>query len=310
MIYLLMALALNLGAAHSFEVAPDETMNLMISGQGEPVVFMPGLSGCAYGFRKVTPALVDQGYQAIIIEPLAIGSSSKPRGADYSLSAQAGRVAAVMDSLGISDAVVVGHGVSASISLRLALLRPDLVRVVISLEGGVQESAATPAVEKSLKLASLVAKLGGARVLRERFQSDLEAASGDRTWVTGLTVRKYFAPVSRDLSASIDVLGEMARAQDPLAIRDNLHLVRCPVLLLTGGAPHEGGLAEEDLALLATGLPRFHHRTVPGSGHFIFEENPQAVVQAVLEMAGQTTAQPPVDLALDGVGSAGSKGGL
>lgn len=284
MICLLFLLSLTFGSDRAVEVAPGEVLQLVTTGQGQPVVLLPGLSGCAFGYRNVVPPLAQAGYQTIVIEPLAFGSSAKPAGSDYSLTAQAGRVAAVLDSLGVDDALLVGHGVAASIALRLAIIRPDLVRAIVSIEGGAEDSAATPTVEKSLQIAGLVAKLGGDRILRDRFQSDLEAASGDKSWVTGTNVRRYFAPVNRDLSASINALRAMARTKDSLSLEDNLHLVNCPVLLLTGEAPHEGGLSREELTRLGTGLLNFSHRSIPGAGHFIFEEEPMAVVQAIKDL--------------------------
>ncbi len=287
---LLLILALNLGAPSTVTVAPGEQLNVRIAGEGPPIVLLPGLAGCAYGFRHLVPELQDRGFQVLVIEPLAFGSSSKPREADYSLTAQAGRVAAVLDALDVKSAVVLGHGVAVSISLRLALSRPDLVEAVVALEGGAAESAATAKVEKSLKLASVVAKLGGKRVLRDQFASDLKSASGDPSWVTGITVRKYFAPVSRDMQASIDALRAMARAPEPVLLGENLHRIQCPVLLLTGGAEHSGSLPPQGLVRLGEGLRHFTHREVPGAGHYLFEEKPQAVVEALLSVAGAAVA--------------------
>ena len=53
-----------------------------------------------------------------------------------SLTAQAERVATVMDGLGASGAIVVAHGAMAGMAMRLALRRPDLVGGIVSLEGG------------------------------------------------------------------------------------------------------------------------------------------------------------------------------
>ena len=104
------------------------------------------------------------------------------------------------------------------------------------------------------------------RVLRDQFASDLKSASGDPSWVTGITVRKYFAPVGRDMQASIDALRAMARAPEPVLLGENLHRIQCPVLLLTGGAEHSGSLPPQGLVRLGEGLRHFTHREVPGAG--------------------------------------------
>ena len=293
MTIVLALLVLNLGAGQAIEVAAGEALNVTTSGGAPEVVLLPGLSGCAFGFRNLVPQLEAADLQWAVIEPLAIGGSARPENADYSLTAQADRIAAVLDRIADRPVVVLGHGVSASIALRLALRRPDLVHAVLAIEGGPQESAATPTVQQSLKWAKIVAKVGGGRLLRNRFESDLKAASGDDSWVTRFTVRKYFCHADRNLPAAITALRAMAQANEPQALRDNLPQIHCPVVLMNGGAPHRGGLSEAEQNTLEQGLPHFELQTVAGAGHFVFEEQPTAVAQALVKLAVTELAAAP-----------------
>ncbi|MFT5232920.1 MAG: pimeloyl-ACP methyl ester carboxylesterase, partial [Candidatus Krumholzibacteriia bacterium] len=116
-------------------------------------------------------------------------------------------------------------------------------------------------------------------------------ASGDCAWITRYTVRKYYAYANRDLSGTITALRAMARAEEPQTLQDKLDQITCPVLLLKGGAPHSGTITAEEEAVLRQNLVRFESRTIAGSGHFIFEEQPAAVTAALvglaaIEMAG------------------------
>jgi pimeloyl-ACP methyl ester carboxylesterase len=278
---LMLILMLNLGAAQTHEVAPGQNLTVISEGAGDPVVLLPGLSGCAYGFRKIVPELHGLGYRTVIIEPLGMGSSSRPKGADYTLTAQADRVAAVMDHLEIKNAVIVGHGVSASVALRLAYRRPDLAGSVLSIEGGPYESAATPALDRSLKVAAIVARLGAGRLLRDKYKSNLEDASGDPSWIDRRTLGRYLKNIDRDLNEFIAALRAMAGSTEPEPLRENLSRISCPVLLLCGGAPHAGTLTPAEISIMEEGLAEFETRSVPGAGHFIFEEQPAVVVEAV-----------------------------
>lgn len=284
---LMLILVLNLGVVQAIEVAPEQVLTVISAGSGDPVVLLPGLSGCAYGYRKIVSPLQDSGFQTVIIEPLGIGSSSRPEKADYTMTAQADRVAAVMDSLEIFDAIIVGHGVSASIVLRLAYRRPDLVRAVISVEGGPNESTATPTMERSLKFASVVAKLGGGRLLRARFKSNLEEASGDRSWIDRRTVGRYLKNIDGDLNVFISAMRAMARSTETESLRDNLVNISCPVLLLAGQAPHSGSVTDDEIDILREGLSRFSFQPVPDAGHFIFEEQPEVVIAAIKSLQGE-----------------------
>ena len=62
-----------------------------------------------------------------------------------------------------------------------------------------------------------------------------------------------------------------------------------PVLLLLGGAPHESGPPAAEVAQLARSLRAFTVDTVPGAGHFVHEEQPDAVVAAILRIEASAT---------------------
>jgi len=279
---LMLILVLGLGAAQQVEVAPGEVLTVHDSGEGRPVVLMPGLAGCAYGYRKVVQPLNDAGCRTIILEPLGFGSSARPKNADYSLTAQADRIAAVLDAMHLTDTILVAHGVSASIAYRVAYRRPDLVAAMISIEGGPNEAAGTPTLDRSLKLASLVAKLGGGKILKDKFKSNLEEASGDKSWIDRKTMGRYLRHVDRDLGELIDTLRAMSRSREPESLHANLKNILCPVLLMIGGANHACTVPAEDLALLKSELKDLTITTAPGAGHFIYEEQPEAVVEAIL----------------------------
>jgi pimeloyl-ACP methyl ester carboxylesterase len=153
---LLLALLLDGAAVLSVVVAPNETLRVVTDGEGEPVVFIPGLLGSAYGYRHLTSSLAADGYRTVVIEPLGMGGSDRPRHADYSLAAQAERVRTVLDSLGIRSAVVVAHSLGSSIALHLAARYPDRVRALVSIEGGVAETAMRPGLKKAMRWAPLI----------------------------------------------------------------------------------------------------------------------------------------------------------
>lgn len=270
-------------ASRSFPVTVGrvESLQVTLAGSGQPVVLLPGLFGSAFAFRHLAPALAEAGYQAIVIEPLGVGSSARPARADYSLSAQADRVAGVLDSLGVRGAVVVGHAIGASMAYRLAYRRPDLVRGVVSIEGGPSESATTPGFRRAMRLVPWVKWLGGVKLIRKKIRGYLVASSGDSSWVTESVLDGYTAGAAKDLDATLKAYLAMAQAREPERLLPNLSTVICPVRLVLGGVPHDGGPGPHEVALLATQLPRFAVDTVAGAGHFVYEERPSAIVEVV-----------------------------
>ena len=267
-------------------VAPGQRLRVVEAGRGAPVVFVPGLLGSAFGFRKLIAPLADSGHRVLVVEPLGIGASAKPERADYSLTAQADRIDAVLEALEIEQAVVVAHAVGASIAYRLAARHPARVAAIVSLDGGPAEAAATPGFRRAMSFSFLIKLFGGEKRIERTVRSALRERSADPRWVTDEVVRGYMSAGGSDLDAKLTAFRGMAAAVEPEALRPRLSEVRCPVRLVIGTATREGGISEAEIALLQERLPSFTVDRVAAAGHFVFEEQPQAVVAAVLSVAG------------------------
>jgi pimeloyl-ACP methyl ester carboxylesterase len=282
----LAALALVSGNLDSLEaravsVAPGEALQVTAAGAGAPVVLLPGLVGGAYGFRKLVPLLVAGGHRVVVVEPLGVGTSARPERADYSLDAQADRVAAVLDTLGLRETVLVAHSVGAAIALRIAYRRPELVRRLVSLDGGPAERAATPGLRRAAEWAPWVKLMGGVKLVRSKIHAALIKASGDTTWVNDQVVEGYTAGAARDLDGTLKAFLRMAESREHEKLAPHLAEIRCPVRLVLGGAPHPEALSSRDLELLRTKLPQLVVDTIAGAGHHLHEEQPGAVAALV-----------------------------
>lgn len=284
-------------AEFAISVAPAESLWVRREGAGPPIVLLPGLLGGRFSFRKVAALLHDRGYETIVIEPLGIGSSSRPQGADYSFAAQAARIASVLDSLGIHGAIVVAHSLGASIALRMAAVRADLIAGIVSLEGVLAESAATPSLKRAVRLGPLLRLVGGRQQARGLLRQQMIEASGDRSWITDTVVAAYTAPAADDLDGTLGVYRAMLASREPLPASAVLAAVRCPVLVLIGGAPHAGGPAPEEVQRLERALPLVRTETLPDAGHYLQEERPAAVADAVTLMQTGPGILAPTDRA-------------
>jgi pimeloyl-ACP methyl ester carboxylesterase len=161
-------------------VGPGEVLRTTTIGAGEPLVLIPGIFGAAYGYRMITGPLAERGYQTIVVEPLGYGWSSHPKDADYSFTAQGGRIGRALDSLGVTRALIVAQSSGAAIAFRLAIQRPDLVRGLLSIDGGPAESAATPGMKKAFRFGGGLVKLAlDESKLRHDVRQEIVKNSGD-----------------------------------------------------------------------------------------------------------------------------------
>lgn len=271
-------------------VARGEVLRTTSVGSGRPVVLIPGLFGAAFGYRRIVGPLAGLGYRAIVVEPLGFGWSAHPRRANYSLTAQTARVAAVLDSLGIRQALIIAHSTGASIALRLAYDRPDLVEGILSIDGGPAETAATPGLRRAMRFGGMLTKaLLQPDAFRGEVRREIVANSSDTSWVTPEVVAGYTEGATADLSGAIDAWQGMAQSVESESLLARLGDCKVPVRLLVGAVPHQSGVGAEQIALLAQRLPDFSVDSVPGSGQYIQEEQPAAVLAALEKLAAATS---------------------
>jgi 3-oxoadipate enol-lactonase len=267
-------------------VAPAETLHVEAwGGDGKPVVLFPGLFGAAFTFRKVVPLLAAQGFRPIVIEPLGTGFSSRPPNADYSLTAQSHRLAAAIDSLRSGPVLVLAHSLGAAMAFRLAVARPDLVRGIVSLEGGPTEEATTPVFRSAMRYVPWIKLLGGINLVRHKIRGMLLDSSGDRSWVTDGVVIGYTVGEARDFDATLRTFLAMSHAKEPAKIGPQLGDIACPVTLVVGTAHHDGDVPPHEVALMQHAIAAFAVDSETGAGHYLQEERPAAVVTAVERLA-------------------------
>jgi pimeloyl-ACP methyl ester carboxylesterase len=273
-------------------VAGNDTVAVTIIGQGEPIVIIPGMIGGAFGFRRVAPELAAAGHRVIIVELLGTGASSRPGRADYTLEGHAARTAEVLDRAGATGALVVGHSIGASVALRLALVRPDLVSRIVSINGGPAEEAGTPGLRSAMRFAPIV-KLMGSGVARRHLRSGLQNSSADPSWVTADVVAGYTAPYDDDFDGALRGLRGFANAQERQKLVPRLAQLRVPFVLLVGANRQPGAITRGEIEALSTNVPDFTLQTVASSGQYIHEERPDAVVRAVLGAVSNDNGRSP-----------------
>lgn len=143
-------------------------------GEGErPIVLVHGLLMNRRMFERLGPALAERGNRVICIDLLGHGRSDQPDDLRlYSMPLFAEQVVALLDHLGLEQAVVGGTSLGANIGLELAVRHPGRVKGLFIempvLDNALAAVAAIfapvllglrvgrPAVELSSRLASLI----------------------------------------------------------------------------------------------------------------------------------------------------------
>jgi pimeloyl-ACP methyl ester carboxylesterase len=118
-----------------------------VHGEGPRVfVFAHGLLLDAALNRAIAERLARAGHRVVLPELLGHGRSDKPRHAyEHRLDFYAEQVVAILDDLGLSEAIVGGVSLGANVALEVAATAPERVRAMV-LEMPVLERGAMAAV--------------------------------------------------------------------------------------------------------------------------------------------------------------------
>jgi 3-oxoadipate enol-lactonase len=106
-------------------VAPDVSLEVSVTGAGDPVVLLPGFGTDASAFAKQIPELAEH-FEVRAVNPRGVGFSDAPDLDRYSVPMGANDTEAVIGSG--PPAHVVGASLGAAVAIEFALLHPERVR--------------------------------------------------------------------------------------------------------------------------------------------------------------------------------------
>lgn len=107
-------------------------MHYVIGGRGKPVVLVPGWPQTWWEFHKIMPALAAK-YRVIAVDLRGQGGSDKPEGG-YDKKTMARDIYELVRKLGFSTVDIVGHDIGAMVAFSFAANHPDATRTVSLLD--------------------------------------------------------------------------------------------------------------------------------------------------------------------------------
>jgi haloalkane dehalogenase len=102
-------------------------------GMGEAVVLVHGVPSSSFLYRKMIPALAQQGLRAVAFDFPGLGFADRPESFDYSWSGLARWMGQAIDALGIDRCHLVVHDIGGPIGCEWAVLNPHRVLSLTAL---------------------------------------------------------------------------------------------------------------------------------------------------------------------------------
>ncbi|HXM39501.1 MAG TPA: alpha/beta fold hydrolase [Gemmatimonadales bacterium] len=275
-----------------YRVVDSTRLRIVDSGGGRatPVVFLHGFGASLYSWRHTLPAVAAAGYRVIAFDNRGFGFSDKPAHG-YGNAAYARLVVALLDSLGISSAVLVGHSMGGAIAAEVALAHPDRVRGLVLIDAA-GYGVRWPGVLKAARsrVVGAITTRFRSRWITERI---LRSTYADPRKVTEADVDQYYAPVpAPDYGRALrGVLREFRF--DTLVGR--LGALQTPTLVVWGDA--DRWIPLHDGSRLARELPRGAFVVVPRTGHAAAEESPDEVNRLLIAFLKEGLSRIPENVA-------------
>ena len=258
------------------------TLHTRIGGSGPAVLLLHGYGLTGDSWAPLAAELAET-HTVIVPDLRGFGLSSKPEGG-YDKKTQAGDVAGILDALGIEKTALVASDMGSLVGFAFAAQHRDRVTRWVHME------APVPGIGPWEKIASdphtwhfgfggpdmerLVA--GRERIYLDHFWNDFTANPAD----IGEEMRQHYAALYAQPGAMRAGFAQFhAFTQD--AIDNQAYLkqgkLTIPVLAI-GGEASSGAMSEGLLKLVADDVKG---AVVPGAGHWLMEENPEATVKLV-----------------------------
>ncbi len=248
---------------HEIVSAGPASLQVIVRGQGEPIVFIPSRGRGVEDFDDLSKRLVQAGYRSILPEPRGIGGSTGPlEGITY--HDLASDVAVMIQSLVGGPATIIGHAFGNRVARTLASDHPRLVKRLILLSAGGM-------VPRSPEIEKVTTRFWETALPREDRLTAIRRAffatgNDARAWEEGW----YF---------------DVARAQRASDARTPLNEWwtggSAPILVLQG-AEDVVAVPENAKRLTAEFPDRVTLVEIPKAGHAMLPEQPDQIATAIL----------------------------
>lgn len=263
-----------------------------------PAVLVHGMGGSTQNWAELMAELSGD-VDAEAVDLPGFGHSAPPDDGDLSVSGHVRAVAACLEAAGRGPVHLLGNSLGGAVAVRLAALRPDLVRTLTLISPALPEVPPQATAVPTGLLAVpgvpwLLGRLTAGQSVEQRAAALLDLVYGDPALIPQerreVAVEEYRRRM--DLPYATDVLVRSARGivrayteRGGQSLWRQAERVRVPVLLVYGLRDR---LVSYRSALRACrAFPDARLLVLPDAGHVAMMEHPARVARAVRELVAQ-----------------------
>jgi pimeloyl-ACP methyl ester carboxylesterase len=244
-------------------------------GVGEPVLFLHGFPTSSYLWNDVVRCM-PAGHRLIVLDQLGYGRSDRPDGAPLSVQAHAERALAVLDTLQVPQACLVGHDLGGAVAQWIAVHAPQRVTrlVLVSSVGFDAWPRWRTRVARAL---SPIAQLVPAPFLAGEAYASLLRGFSERT-EGRRALDQFLRPFAQPLGRA-PLLAHLAAQRAAGTATLALHAIRAPTAIVHG--TRDPFVPVAVARRLQQAIPGATLALISGARHFLPLDQPDRVAAAV-----------------------------
>ncbi|QJD81501.1 alpha/beta fold hydrolase [Spirosoma rhododendri] len=121
------------GFTNQYATLNGVRLHYVEGGTGTPLVCLPGWPQTWFSYKPVALKLAKT-YRVLIVDLRGMGSSEKPQ-SGYDKKTMAADIAALLEQLGLTKAYIMGHDIGGMVAISFAFNYPQLTQKLIVLDG-------------------------------------------------------------------------------------------------------------------------------------------------------------------------------
>jgi Predicted hydrolases or acyltransferases (alpha/beta hydrolase superfamily) len=273
-----------------------ERLSFAAAGQGAPILLLHGWPQTSHAWRRVVPILAE-GFRVIAPDLPGMGRSSHRR-QDFAKLGIAALLHRFMQALGHERYVVAGHDMGGQVAYPMAAQAREAVAGLVFIESGLPGFGQ----ERAMDVAN-----GGSWHFGFNMAGDISealVAGREEMFLDFVFLRDRIGALSSAAITDADIAHYARAMRRPGALRcmfgyyrtllrdaeDNRLLgarpLDCPVLAVSAAQGYAGG-AERTMRQVAAEVEAL---VIDGSGHYLPEEQPEALARAIAGFARRAFA--------------------
>ncbi|MBX2927338.1 MAG: alpha/beta fold hydrolase [Saprospiraceae bacterium] len=264
-----------------FFAVGEHKLHYIDEGRGETLLFVHGTPSWSFDYRHIIKDL-SQSYRCIAIDHIGFGLSDKPAHFDYSTQNHSKTLEQFILDKQLSNFTLVVHDFGGPIGLNFAIQYPEKVKQLVILNSWLWSSQTDPEFVKLSKVLKSPLLPFLYRYLNFSPKFILPKSFGDRK-ISKKTLKQYTKPFADKTQRN----GALAFARSLLNDQDwfeqlwnkKQSISAKPTLFIWG--LKDPVIKPKYLDKFISGFPNSQAITLESSGHFLQEEEPEIVVEAI-----------------------------